>query len=288
MTTTATRTCIRGCTIPSEHFATCLDGLGQPTEGCRGCAPVEARDGDLLCSRCYGRSLGALYDAADVIAAIRAHANPLKANVYDKVLVSRSLDGIPAPVNADFVDAPDALLRGLQGWAEWAEPATMPKHHGLRAGTEPPEARVLARQATSVLIDAWPRIANDANVVELCRFLLDQGRAEHLTSCADMRCTGCVSAAFWTIRAALNRWPLVERPWYAAQPCPDCSLRTVRVTEPRRPPKSVDGAWIARDPQVYECTNPACQWVRSDVDDDGPWHEVFSRRMVQPQPTAVG
>lgn len=250
MTIAATRACIRGCTIRGEHFAECIDRLGQPTEGCRGCAPAETRDGDMLCARCYGRSLGALYDAPDLVGAIRARANPLKANVYDKVLVSGSLgDGIPAPVAAELIEAADELTRGLQGWAEWARPGSVDGHRGLRAGAEADVAQQLVLESTSVLVDELPRIANDAEqIVELTRYLLDDIPGE------------------WTVRRALAKWPLVDRAWWAAQPCPHCSLRAIRVKPARR----------LKDDTVYECQG--CHWSRTDSDTDGPWPLVFSRR----------
>lgn len=250
MTMTATRPCIRGCTVRGEHFATCLDQHGQPTDGCKGCAPAEARDGDLLCSRCYGRSLGALYDAPDLVGAIRARANPLKANVYDRVLVSGSLgDGIPAPVNGDFIEASDSITRGLQGWADWAEPGSVPAYRGLRAGAEADVAQQIVLDATTTILDALPRIANDADqILELTRYLLDQIPGE------------------WTVRSALAKWPLVDRPWFAAQPCPYCGLRAIKVKPARR----------LNDDTVYECQG--CQWTRTDSDTDGPWPLVFSRR----------
>ncbi|QUW18875.1 hypothetical protein [Agrococcus sp. Marseille-Q4369] len=275
MSTITERPCIRGCTLRGEHFATCLDRDGQPTEGCKGCVPAPARDGVLLCNRCWGRSLGALYDAPDLVGAIRARANPLKAQVFDKVLVSGSrIEGIPAPVNADFIEAADALTRGLQGWARFIEPASVPARRGLRAGAEADEAREIVLEATTVILDALPTLANDAvQIVELCRYLLDEIPGEHDDECLARGggrpapgCTGCKVDREWTVRAALAKWPLVERAWFAAQPCPYCSLRTVRVTPARR----------LKDDTVYECQG--CQWTRTDADDDGPWPLVFSRR----------
>lgn len=274
MNTTATRSCIRGCMQRDEHFAACLDRNGTPSPGCKGCLPAEARDGDLLCARCYGRTLGALYDAPDLVGAIRARANPLKANVYDKVMVSGSLaDGIPAPVAADLIEASDDLTRGLQGWADWAVPGSVPTHRGLRAGAEADDAQQLVLEATSVLVKALSTIANEADhIVELCRYLLEDIPAIHGDWCTDADgrpttgCDGCVQQQRWTVHSALTKWPLVDRAWWAAQPCPYCSLRSIRVKPPRR----------IGHPTIFECQG--CHWTRTDEDTDGPWAVAFSKR----------
>lgn len=251
MTITATRACIRGCTVKGEHFAACLDRNGQPTEGCRGCQPAEARDGSLVCRHCYGRMLGALYDAPDLVGAIRARANPLRAQVFDKVLVSGTLreDLVPDPVRPEFIEAADEITRMLQDWAHHVDPASVPAHRGLRAGAEADVAQQLVLESTSTIVDALPVLANDAEqVVELARYLLEEIPGE------------------WTIRSALNKWPLVDRAWWAAQPCPYCSLRAIRVKPARR----------FEDDTVYECQG--CNWTRTDSDTDGPWPLAFSRR----------
>lgn len=275
------RTCIRGCTVKGEHFAACLDKHGRPAEGCKGCQPAEARDGSLICTRCYGRCLGALYDAPDLIAAIRARANPMRAQVYDKVMVSGTLsdDLVPDPVRPELIEASDALTRGLQGWARFIDPASVPARRGLRAGAEADDTLDLVGESTSVIIDALPAIANDAiQIVELCRYLLEQIPGEHFDDCIDPRaCMGCLVPGEWTVRAALNRWPLVERPTFSDEPCPYCALRTVKVIRPRRPAElQRDGTWLAKDPEVYECQG--CNWTRTDRETDGPWAIVFGPR----------
>ncbi|KEP72870.1 hypothetical protein HR12_39515, partial [Microbacterium sp. SUBG005] len=98
------------------HFATCpWLGVEEGSEraaamlaagvaSCSGCAPRIARDGVLLCEGCYRRIRRLLGDVADLIAHLRSLADPLKAAVYDRVMVSSSRPDLPAPVPADLVD----------------------------------------------------------------------------------------------------------------------------------------------------------------------------------------
>lgn len=153
--------------------------LGPPrrTESCNGCAPAEARGGDLPCPRCYGRlgrsTTPRISSEPSVLGRARSR------HVYEKVLVSGSLgDGIPAPVDADLIEAADALTRGLQGWADWAERGSMPAYRGLRAGSEADVAQQIVLDATTTILDAtWRRGATQARPNRSRRWLTSSGPA---------------------------------------------------------------------------------------------------------------
>src|SRR5688572_5901582 len=114
----AERVCVRGCAVRGVHFAACPNFGDADEDGCRGCVPTVAREGALICDRCYKRLLATLAEAPDVIALIRSQADPLKAAVYDQEMVSGSAsDEAPAPVRADLIDAADDMIRILRRWS---------------------------------------------------------------------------------------------------------------------------------------------------------------------------
>ena len=176
------RGCIRGCATRDVHFAAC-PWLGVP-EGseraaamiaanvnpCPGCAPRAARDGVLLCEGCYRRIRRLLGECPDLIAHLRSLVDPLKAAVYDRVMVSSSRPDLPAPVPADLVDASDDLMRMLQGWAAVVDPG-LAGPAGLAAGTATADAfddanlylqTILAEADAAGLID-W-NVSVDATI----------------------------------------------------------------------------------------------------------------------------
>ncbi|MDY7528467.1 MULTISPECIES: hypothetical protein [unclassified Cryobacterium] len=247
------RPCKRGCTIRGTHFAACPD-FGRAGGACRGCAPVESRAGSFICERCYD-SLSRTIDAApDVLALIRSKADPLKAAVYDRVLVSGSRsDMTPAPVQADFIDAADDIIRTLREWAYYAEhgAARSGAPRGLQPGSASDVAYDDALECTAVILAKLDRLTNDAEqVAALCDGVLGG--------------VGMPDTAFWTVARALRRWPLEERAWWAAQPCPECDLRAIKVNPARFP----------GGPTLYSCRS--CRWQRRDNDAAGYWALFFS------------
>jgi hypothetical protein len=260
MTHTTERACRRGCTIKGEHYATCAD-YGRDAEGdCRGCAPRVAVDGSLICGRCFGRLRRNLDAAADLLDVLRTRADPSKAQVYDKVIVGGSLgDLTPGPVSADIVDASEQIMRELIAWARYAStgehaPGDFILAPGASAQVAASEARLAARAILAHLCD----LANDAEQIDaLCHFVLDQWLDD-----ADRD----VDDRGWTLARALGRWPLEERAWWAAQPCPMCDRRAVYVT----PPRTSGGA------TTYQCRAASCGWSADDAGAGIPWWEFFS------------
>lgn len=232
-----TRACIRGCMKPGEHFAAC-PSYGAESGECAGCVPVEARHGTLVCDRCYGRLRRRLEAAPDLVAHLRSIADPLKAQVYDRVMVSGSGPaGSPAPVAADLIDASADIM------------------HVLGAGRLAPGASSFAayRQAlgaVGTILAAYDELANDADAFTVWwRLVMSAELEDH--------------PGFWTITRALSRWPMEDRRKWAAQPCPECGLRAVKITPPRHRRART---WL---------TCSSCTWAKNDADDDGLWVAMF-------------
>lgn len=261
------RACIRGCTQRDQHYATCAD-YGREDGTCKGCAPRVARDGSLLCGRCFGRLRRNLDQAPDLLGLLRTRADPMKAQLYDKVMVSGSLHEITsAPVQVDVVDAGDEIIRGLREWARFAVTGEHRASRGLWPGQSAADAFDDAEAAASEILQRLPELANDSHQIgALCAFVIDQWLPgeEHY----DLDERG------WTIARALQRWPLADRAWWAAQPCPYCDLRAIRVTPPR----------IMPGVQTYHCHG--CGWERDDNDTDADWPAMFSKTTSKtPAPT---
>lgn len=248
------RPCIRGCTQKGEHFAACAS-YGKDDGDCRGCVPVAARDGALICERCYRRLRRHLEDAADLVGHLRSMADPMKAAVYDKVMVSASKPEAPAPVAADLVDAADHIVRTLRAWALFVQfgEGHPWRAQGLEAGIDAESAFEDANGCAEVILEELDRLANDSHQIPaLCEGVLDMHGRE---------------PAYWTIADALARYPLNDRPRWAMAPCPSCDLKTVRVIPPRRRGQSFR----------YLCRE--CGWEANDRDDDGLWGDVFAEHV---------
>ncbi len=264
------RGCIRGCTVPGVHFATCpwlgVDGGSERAERmlaagvppCSGCAPRSARDGVLLCEGCYRRIRRLLGETADLIAHLRSLADPLKAAVYDRVMVSSSRPDLPAPVSADLVDASDDLMRMLREWAAAVEPG-LAGRSGLAAGTEPGEAFDDADLCLRAILTDFDHLANRTEITALADAVLHRHSGE---------------PEWWSVVDALAKWPLDDRPRWATNPCPECDCKTVRVRPPRR----------KGDAAVYVCTT--CEWESDDREDDGFWAEAFAEVVPEVVPAA--
>lgn len=121
------RICLRGCTTRGTHYATCED-YGKPPEesSCRGCAPRECRDGSLICDRCFGRLRALVRDSGDLMGRLWSLADPMKATPTDKAPGGRSASvEPPAPVDADLLDAINAISRRLWDWETFVHPLTL-------------------------------------------------------------------------------------------------------------------------------------------------------------------
>lgn len=194
----------------------------------------------LLCDRCYGRLRRRLEQAPDVVAHLRSIADPLKAAVYDRVIVQGSAPaGSPAPVASDVLDAVADIMHTIHA-------------DDLTAGTASDAAYVRALGAVGYLLDNYDELANNAEgVLEWWRLVMSMELPER--------------PEFWTITRALARWPLEERRRWAQQPCPECGLRSVKITPPRHKHART---W-------FECQK--CGWKKTELDDDGLWAAAFGQ-----------
>lgn len=251
------RYCIRGCTIRDQHYATC-DGSSVEYQGlCTGCAQVDAREGALICERCYRRLRHHLEDAADVVAHLRSIADPTKAAVFDRVRVQSSSVELPAPVAADLIDASNDITTTLNMWANHVAGEDRPGA-GLPAGALADAAHDVVQLATEVILEELDTLVND----------LDQ---------VDALCDGVIvvhrdAPEVWTVADAAVRWPLDDHPRWAQAPCPVCDLMAVRV-QPGRNGR----------PGRYRCTTTDCDWEANSKDDGGLWASVFA----EPDPPEI-
>lgn len=167
------RACVRGCTVPDVHYATCEDfgKTGAEATHCKtgGCAPAEARKGVLICDSCYGRVRGLLMNAPDLVGRMRSLADPTKAAVYDRIRVSSSSEIASAPVPADLLDASRDVQATLAWWAGYfGEPTG-------RAKTDPVGAFEDAHRATLAVLADLDRLANNhATLARLSEWVLDR------------------------------------------------------------------------------------------------------------------
>lgn len=252
--------CIRGCTVPDVHFAQCPwfmveegseraeELLKQGVRPCGGCAPRVAREGVMLCEGCYRRLRRLLGDTADLIAHLRSQADPLKAAVYDRVMVSSSRPELPAPVPADLIDASQDLMRMLRDWAVVVEPQ-LAGRRGLAAGIETAEAFDDADLCLQAILADFDTLANRVEIRDLFNAVVHRHVGD---------------PEWWSVVDALSKWPLDDQPRWAKNPCPECDCKTVRVRPPRR----------KGDAASYRCTT--CDWESDDRADDGFWAEAFA------------
>lgn len=231
------RPCVRGCTVEGVHYATCAD-FGRPDGECKGCAPVEARDGVLLCDRCYGRLRRRLEVVPDLVAHLRVICDPLKAARYDRIPVQTSgPDGSPAPVPVDVLDALRDIMHAIQA-------------RQLEPGAESDVAYYAALDAVGYLLENYDELANDRDgILQWWQLVMSRDLED--------------APGFWTITGALSRWPLEDRRRFAEQPCPECGLRSVAISPPRHRYSLI---WLA-------CTS--CGWRKNETDDDGLWAAAF-------------
>lgn len=239
------------------HFAECEDfGMTSGEGSCRGCVPREARDGALICERCYRRLRSLLEDAGDLLGHVRSLADPTKAGAIDRSNPSARPE-LPAPVAADLIDASDHIMRNLRQWALHLQGYGEYVASGLEAGASAAAAFEDASACAEVIVLALDDIVNDLhNVTTLCVGVLDRSDGEPDT---------------WTLADVAARWRLADtRASWASAPCPDCDRMTVRVHPAR-----------GRIPERYVCqmgqTVPTeeCGWEANALDDDGLWKDLY-------------
>ena len=238
------RYCIRGCTVRDEHYAACAGGE------CTGCSLVEARDGALICERCYKRLRRHLEAAADIVGHLRSIADPTKAAAYDRIRVQSSSIEIPAPVAADLIDASNDITTTLNMWANHVAGEDRPGA-GLPAGAMADAAHDIVRMAADVILDELDRLANDSHQIE--------------SLCEGVIVTHPEAPDVWTVADAAVRWPLEDSPRWAQAACPECDLMAVRV-QPGRGGR----------PTRYRCATVTCDWEANSNDDGGLWASVFA------------
>ena len=262
--------CVRGCLVRDEHLDTCPtlapppdeptadDEEPKPVPTCSGCVPAEVRPGARICDRCYRKAKRHLEDAPDLVALLRSRADPMKSGWnFDRLSVSSSRPELPAPVAADLIDACDDIVRTLAAWSHFARtghPADN-EHHGLTAGTASDVAYHVAHAFADDVLAHLEGIAGESEISSLLDALTARG--------------GPDVVGFWTVASVLSKWPLDDRTRWATAPCPECDLKTVKISPPRG----------RRVPARYACLT--CEWSRTDRDDGGFFAEIFEDRIVE-------
>ena len=262
---TSDRTCARpGCMTRGKHFASCPD-YGKTDGDCRGCVPSEARDGAIICERCYRAVRGAITDAPDLVGHLRSIADPTKSSWNFDRLSGGSRAELPAPVQAAIIDASNDVMTALRAWAldvQFGYGLHPWSAAGLEAGADAEAAYEDAVACADLILDDLDRIANDAALaVKLHADFASRSQGE---------------PDRWTVADAIARWPLDDAPRVAAQPCPECDLRTVHVQPSRR----------VGQPTRYLCKNKTCKWMGDSNDDAGLWAAHF-RLEVEREENAV-
>lgn len=244
------RYCIRGCTHRGDHYAECAS-YGKEDGPCKGCVPRTARDMALVCERCYRAMRRLLDDAPDLLAHIRGKADPLKATVFDKILVSGTIT--PGDGGDNVLEASNDIMVTLRALALHVQfPGQGWRAQGAEPGMTAAEAFEDARGCADLILDDLDALVNTRMVESMAVAILDH------------------SEGFWSIARAAATWPLEDRERWAAEACPDCQTRSVRVTPPRR----------AGGPARYVCT--ACTWEADSDDDRGLWSVVMDETYVMP------
>ncbi|QAB18778.1 hypothetical protein Leucomu_13435 [Leucobacter muris] len=211
---------------------------------------MSARDGAMVCDRCFGRLRSRIELIPDLVAMLRSLADPRKAAVYDRPMVSGAApEGIPAPVPADIIDAQVDLLHTISAGQ-------------LRPGAESDEAYDHALRAVAPILASFDAIANDEeSFLQWWSLVVPAASASH--------------PEFWTVTRVLGKWPLEDRRRWAAQPCPQCGLKSVRISPPRH---RYALTW-------FSCSK--CEWRRSERDDDGVWASAFGLHADAPAQEGV-
>ncbi|MBY0687007.1 hypothetical protein [Microbacterium marinilacus] len=232
------RSCIRGCGVRGEHYASCPAYGHETHEACDGCVPREARDGALVCHRCYGRLYRRLELVPDLLEHLRTMVHNVgRAKEYTHVPRAGRGGNGNAPASSDMLDASRDLLTSI-GVTD------------TTASTTPEETRQAAVGHVGAILAGFDAIANDAEAFTTWWAVVMPVELPEYPE-------------FWTVTRALARWPLEDRTRRAWHPCAECDLLTVLIHPPRHP-----GA-----PVWYICES--CAFQRNDSDDDGLWTEVY-------------
>ncbi|GAA3009190.1 hypothetical protein [Microbacterium aurantiacum] len=194
------RACVRGCTTRGVHFATCADYGKEVGATCQGCAPEPARDGALICDRCFRRIRRHLDNAPDLVGRLRSLSDPMAAAVYDRVRVSGGGTEAPAPTPPDLIDASDDVMRTLRSWAVYVDPRSGILG-GMPAGAGALAAYDYARHCANVILGDFDRLANRRD--EILQ-LGDAVLTRHPADAEGIR-------SFWSIVDTVSRYRL-ERP----------------------------------------------------------------------------
>jgi hypothetical protein len=210
------RECVRGCTIRGVHFATCADyGLAEAAEKareagvtdveyvptCHGCAPQLAREGAMVCDRCYTSIRRNITNAPDIASRLRSLVDPSKAAVYDRVRISGSAADTPGLEKlADLLDAAEDVMRTLRTWAVYVDPRSG-VIGGMPAGAGPLVVYDYGRTCADVLLGDFDRLANRRDdIIQLG----DATITRHPADEDGIR-------PFWSVVDAISRYRL-ERP----------------------------------------------------------------------------
>lgn len=235
------RVCLRGCMVPAVHYASCA-AFGTGTGSCTGCVPVEAREKAMICQRCYDRLRRMVDATADVVAHLRSIADPMKAQVYDRVMVDGSRPELPAPVAAVIIDGSDSIARSVRKVAEFVYGIPL-RERGLPPGCAADVAWSRVDDDTAAILTVFDWLVNRSEIADIAEIFLERHKGDP------------AEWAWWSVADAEARWPLDDRARWAQTPCPECETRTVRVQPPRR-----RGA-----PTRFACTT--CDWQGDDRDE---------------------
>lgn len=112
--------CVRGCLDPHRRSGEC------GTEGCRGCAPAQAKHGR-LCWNCHRRLELMLTDAPTVVGWLHAHLPRGTARpAQNDAEIRRASGEQPVPLDLGIFDLVDTWEQVLTGWVDSLCEATTP------------------------------------------------------------------------------------------------------------------------------------------------------------------
>lgn len=238
------RACARGCAYRGKHLDVCPWGgeqydrehlLKMGLAECKGCMPARVVPGTNLCTRDLRKLRELLEDAPDLCAHIRSMIDPLRSGWnFDRDKGNRpKVTGSPAPLNVDLLDAGNEVIQILAGWATaFGDTTIYTLDDGWPPRTTPEEAFAVAGWASAYLVNNIMQIAASSDAAWFARYVLDFPKNPN----------------DWTIRKALQRFPLSDRAYWSQAPCPFCAMRVVRVLPPLR----------GGDETRYECRS--CGW----------------------------
>lgn len=252
MTTAATEACAVGCRRRGEHFASCEAYGAEPGAfPCRGCVPREAIGESLVCGRCFHLTRALLIAAPEMLAHVHAIRQPVRAVRYDNPGGGGSgrAGASRAPTHVDMLDAADFITTLLWATREAVEGRHPVGRVPVPLRATPESLRRWAQEQIDVIEPALSRFSTTPPIVQLVKAVKSEPTDRDA----------------WTLLKIARRWSTSEPPYWAAQPCPRCAIRAVKVTPPGH----------AGDDTTYSCTG--CHWESTDTDDP-IWGEVFTKR----------